>query len=183
VYLLRIGRLRRWSLDRDAGRPEDVAEAARDLSLDVGEAGLSVFRVEDEDETREVVVRFALTCRPKPQHLDFVVFPSELVSHLGLDIAPVPREDLEPFLSARHHEIAGLTPVLALHLAAAILGCVGRQVERIREHDLPTLGVESCRRDPELKQFLKGHWAMLLSRVSPGDEGSEGRSLLTPPLT
>ncbi len=66
MYLLRVGRLRRWGFDRDPRRPEDVAEAARDLSLDVGEAGLSVFRVDDQEEAHEVAVRFALTCRPRP---------------------------------------------------------------------------------------------------------------------
>jgi hypothetical protein len=94
VYLLRVGRLRRWSSDRDPRRPEDVAEAVRDLNLDVGEVGLSVFRVEERDEAREVAVRFALTCRARPQHVDFVVFPSELASDLGLVVAHVPSLDV-----------------------------------------------------------------------------------------
>jgi hypothetical protein len=61
VYLLRIGRQRRWSSDRDATSPEDVAEASRDLKLDVGEEGLSVYRVEGQEESLEVAVRWALT--------------------------------------------------------------------------------------------------------------------------
>ena len=78
-----MGRLRRWSIERDAGRPKTWPEASRDLRLEAGEAGLSVSRVEGEGEAREVAVRFALTCRPDPQHLDFVVFPSELASRLS----------------------------------------------------------------------------------------------------
>src|SRR5262249_20293175 len=170
--LLRVGRLRRWTFDRDARRPEDVAEAARDLNLDIGEEGLSVFRVERDAEAREVAVRFALTCRPKPQHLDFVAFPAELASDLGLDITYAPRGDLEPFLKARHHEIVGLTPELALRLAAAILACSGRQVERLREHDLPSLGMELCHRDPGFSAFLKGHWSTLLGGLPASDEPS-----------
>ncbi len=61
MYLLRVGRLRRWSIERDAGRPEDVAEASRDLRLDVGEEGLSVYRIEGEGEALEVAARFALS--------------------------------------------------------------------------------------------------------------------------
>jgi hypothetical protein len=172
VYLLRVGRLRRWNFDRDARRPEDVAEAARDLSLDVGEEGLSVFRVEGDDEAREAAIRFALTCRPKPQHLDFVLFPSGLASDLGLGVAYAPRQDLEPFLNARHYEIVGLTPQLALRLAAAILSCAGRQVERLREHDLPSLGMALCHRDPGFNAFLKGQWSTLLGGLPPSDEPS-----------
>ena len=49
MYLLTVGRLRRWSSDRDPRQPQDVAETVRDLNLDVGEAGLSVFRVEERE--------------------------------------------------------------------------------------------------------------------------------------
>jgi hypothetical protein len=80
VHLLRVGRLRRWSFERDASSPEDVAEASRDLKLDVGEEGLSVYRVEGEGETLEVAVRWALTCRSKPRPMDYVVFPAELAT-------------------------------------------------------------------------------------------------------
>jgi len=162
VYLLRVGRLRRWGFERDAGRPEDVAEASRDLRLDAGEEGLSVYHVEREGESLEVAVRFALTCRTNPQHLDYVVFPSELASDLGLTVRYIPSEHVDAFLNARHYEIDGLTPDLSLRLAASILACAGRRVERVREHDLLALGTNLCRRDPELKSSLKGHWATLL---------------------
>jgi hypothetical protein len=102
--------------------------------------------------------------------VDFVVFPAALATDLGLEVACVPREGLEPLLSARHHEILGLTDDLGLYLAAAILTCAERQVERIREHDLPSLGVELCRRDPELITFLKGHWATLLVDPTTRDD-------------
>jgi hypothetical protein len=87
------------------------------LRLDAGEHGLSVFRVEGEGEALEVAVRFAITCRANSQHLDFVVFPSELALGLGLTVRYIPREYLDPFLNARHHEIDGLTPDLSLRLA------------------------------------------------------------------
>jgi hypothetical protein len=72
VYLLRVGRQHRWSFERDASDSEDVAEASRDLKLDMDEEGLSVYRVEGEGETLEVAVRWALTCRPKPRPMDYL---------------------------------------------------------------------------------------------------------------
>jgi hypothetical protein len=167
VYLLRVGRQHRWSFDRDATDSEDVTEASHDLKLDRDEQGLSVYRVEGEGETLEVAVRWALICRTKPQPMDSVVFPSELASDLGLTVSYRPRENLDPFLNARHYEIMGLTPELSERLAAAILGYAGRRVQRIQEKDLQKLGAELCRRDPELKNYLKGRWATMLGEPAP----------------
>jgi hypothetical protein len=169
VYLLRVGRQRRWGFERDASNPDDVAEASLDLQLAVDEDGLSVYRVEDETESLEVAVRWALTCRSKPQPMDYVVFPSELASDLGLTVAQTSREELDPFLNARHYEITGLTPELGRRLAQAILGHAGRRVVRVKEKDLPSLGAEICRGDSELKKYLKREWAIMLGE--PAREG------------
>src|SRR4051794_166409 len=99
MLVLRIGRQARWAADRVAADPEHVAQAALDLELAPDETGLSVFRVEGEDERREVAVRFALTCREKPAHVDFVEFPTELATTLGLTVAPAPMPELDPYLS------------------------------------------------------------------------------------
>jgi hypothetical protein len=169
VYLLRVGRQRRWSFERDATRREDVAEAALDLQLDEDEEGLSVYRVEGEGEVLDVAVRFALTLRSKPQPMDYVVFPSELASDLGLTVSHVPRPDLDPFLNERHHEIVGLSADSRLRLAEAILSHPGRRVDRLREKDLPRLGAELCRRDPQLRRYLKGVWSTLLDETTAGE--------------
>jgi hypothetical protein len=63
MLLLRIGIRSRWAPDRVADEPDHVAKAAVDLELRPDEDGLSVFRVEGEDDSREVAVRFALNCR------------------------------------------------------------------------------------------------------------------------
>src|SRR5437868_15313742 len=99
--------------------------------------------------------------------MDYVVFPSELASDLGLTVLCVPSQDLEPFLNARHYEIIGLTPKLASQLAAAILGDAGRRVERIPEKDLTKLGAELCLHDPELKKYLIGEWTAMLGDRTP----------------
>jgi hypothetical protein len=174
VFLLRVGRQRRWSFERDATRREDVVEAAEDLRLDEGEEGLSVYRVEGRGEALEVAVRFALTLRAKIDPMDYVAFPSELASDLGLTVSHVPRDDLEPFLGERHHEIGGLTEESRLWLAEAILGHTGRLVERIRPKDLPQLGAELCRRDPGLRSYLKGTWVTLFDEQHSGPEPTTG---------
>ena len=83
MWVLRVGRKARWDVDRDASDPGQVAEAADDLRLGPGEVGLSVFRIDADDEIREVGVRYALTCRRKPEHLDYVLFPEELAVRPG----------------------------------------------------------------------------------------------------
>ncbi len=172
MLILRIGRRARWGADRLADNDEHVADAAGDLELAPDEEGLSVFRAEGEDERREVAVRFALTCREKPQHLDFVAFPSELASDLGLAVTHVPLEELDPFLSGRHFEILGLTAATGRRLVATILAYAGRQVGRVRDRDLAALGVALCRRDPMLRTRLRGDWPTrivpLLNNLKPG---------------
>jgi hypothetical protein len=127
-----------------------------------------VFRTEGEDDAREVAIRFAVTCRVDPRHADYLVFPSALAERLGLVVASVPRDDLDPRLSERHHEILGLTPEFSLRLAAEILADDVRVVVRIRKADLIPLAIELCRRDPGLKDHLAGDWPTLLADPAAG---------------
>ena len=163
MWVLRVGRKARWEVDRDASDPGQVAEAAEDLRLGPGEAGLSIFRIDEEDEVREIGVRYALTCRRKPEHLDYVLFPEDLATDLGLTVTPTSTAGLHPYLNDRHYEILGLTEELRLRLAAAILGREDRRVGRIRVKALIALGLEVCRRDPTLREHLKGDWPSKLS--------------------
>src|SRR5262245_50879865 len=158
MLLLRIASRGRWAADRVADDQQHLDDAVIDLKLKPREVGLSVFRVEGEEDSREVAVRFALTCRENPRHVDYLVFPSELAESLGLAVALVSREDLDPWLSQRHHEILGLTPELSRRLAATILAHVGRLVERVQKVDLMPLGKALCQRDSDLKKFLIGEW-------------------------
>jgi hypothetical protein len=173
MLVLRVGRKARWEGDLPADDPGRISQATLDLQLGPDEAGLSVFRVEGEDETVEVAVRFALTCRERPAHVDFVVFPAELATVLGLTVALVPIEGLDPALNARHHEIIGLTPELSSRLAASILATPERRVGRVRDRDLVALGAELCGRDPELRNYLRGEWAAKLTPL-PGNPPPEG---------
>jgi hypothetical protein len=167
MLLLRVGRRARWDATRRADDREHVDDAARDLTLAPDEAGLSVYRVEGDEDAREVALRYALTGRRKIEHMDYVVFPSELAISLGLSVNFVPAQGLDPQLNARHHEIIGLTPDLERQLAASILASNERRVVRIQDRDLSKLGAELCRRDPEVKKYLKGKWATLLGDPAP----------------
>ena len=62
-----------------ADDPEHIVDAARDVSLSHGEVGLSVYRVEGDEDARELAIRYALTCRNGPaDHMDYIVFPDEV---------------------------------------------------------------------------------------------------------
>ena len=99
MLILRIGTRGRWVPDRVATDPEHVEAAAQDLARRREEAELSVFRAEDEDEQVQVAVRFAVTHRSaKPKHLDYVLFAAALAEGLGLSVAHVPREGIDPYL-------------------------------------------------------------------------------------
>jgi hypothetical protein len=168
MLLLRIGRQARWAVDRVAENPDHVIDAAKDLRLDEGEGGLSVYKLEGEQESREIAIRFAVTCRDwPPDPLDSVVFSEELATGLGLTVVLVPRSDLEPFLDRRHCEIIGLTPELALRLAAAILADPGRQVDRLRAKEIPPLASDLLRRDPGTISYLGKGWSEKLDPTQP----------------
>jgi hypothetical protein len=168
MFLLRIGSRGRWPAERGPAEPGLVDRAASDLTLRAGEANLSVFRVVTAEESEEVALRFALTGREEPRHVDYVVFPSELADALGLAVAHAPMDDLDPYLSERHHEIQGLTPEMSRQLARAILDDARWRVERLHKADLKPRGAERCRRDPELRGRLKGDWAKRLDDPETG---------------
>ena len=160
---LRIATRNRWTADRTADEPDDVDQAVVDIELRPTERGLSVFRVEGEDESHEVAVRFVLNCRDDGHPVDYLVFPAELAGRLGLTIVHAPREDLQPWLSERHYEVLGLNEELTRSLAAMILSDSRRRVQRIPKADLPALGDEVCQRDPAIRAYLSKKWATRLT--------------------
>jgi hypothetical protein len=159
MLLLRVSRSSRWNLDRRPDDPAHVELAAQELALrPIDEGRLSVYQVEGEADEQEIAVRFAVTCRKRPQPLEYVVFPVELVTALGLTVAHEPREEIDPYLSEHHYGIIGLDDEMAQRLASAILAYAARRVQSIPVRDLDKLGRELLRRDPGLAPFLKGEW-------------------------
>lgn len=156
---LRVAREARWNVSPDrATAAERIKTAALDLMLAPAEEGLSVYEVGGEADQREVAVRFALACRDKPDHVDFVVFPAQLAIDLGLTVQKIPSTECDPSLNARHLEIRQLNPDRVLALAAAILTSPERRVERVRKQNLHNLAADLCRADPQLRDHLKPAW-------------------------
>jgi len=77
MWLLRgVGRSR-WQ-DRRADDPSHIAAAAKDLSLRPGEDGLSLFRVDDEEDGRRVATLLGVHKRRvsgRSDHLDYILVP------------------------------------------------------------------------------------------------------------
>jgi hypothetical protein len=150
-----------------------VEFAAQELALrPIDEGRLSVYKVEGEADEQEIAVRFAVTCRKRPQPLEYVVFPAELATALGLTVTHEPNEEIDPYLSERHYGITGLDDEMTRRLAYAILAYAARRVQSIPVRDLDKLGRELLRRDPGLAPFLKGQWPDRLKakqdEVEPG---------------
>jgi hypothetical protein len=172
MLLLRVGRKSRWDFDRRSDEPGHVEAAASDLSLRPADQGLlSVYKVECESDEREVALRYAVTCRNKPEPLDYVVFPADLATALGLTVAHEPSAEIDPYLSDRHYGISGLDEDLARRLAAAILAHSERRVRRIPERALDGLAISLLRREPGLEPYLKGIWPERL-KSNHGEERS-----------
>jgi hypothetical protein len=169
MLLLRIGRRSRWDLDRTSYDPADVERATQDLALRPSDEGrLSVYKVEGEADEHEIAVRFAVTCRGDPRPIEYVMFPDELATALGLVVIREPHEDIDPYLSERHYGIVGLAEETTRRLASAILASPERRVGRISPGDLDALARELLRRDPGLERYLKGQWPERLKR-KPGE--------------
>jgi hypothetical protein len=106
MLILRVGRKGRWE-GRRHDNALDVAEAAKDLQLRAGEAGLSVFEVEDADDAGRIALLYALYRRTlsagrRLDDVDYLLVPSDHFTRLGLTIRPVPDGRLFAPLSERH---------------------------------------------------------------------------------
>jgi hypothetical protein len=151
------------------------------LELAPDEDGLSVYRVAGEEDAREVSVRFALTCRDSPRNVDYVAFPAELAEALGLAVAHVPSEELDTYLSERHHEILGLTAEQGLRLAAAILAAVPPQAmcskpgrDDIRRLRIPARASTPATPEPSRTIEPGSGTAVVPNRISMGVASTEG---------
>src|ERR1700737_4547657 len=117
----RIVRRNRWT-NANPVSATDIAKAAEDVDLRDGDDGLSVFAVADANEALQVAQFFGLNCRSRPQLLDYMLIPGACFANLGLRVTPTPLpKQLHPFLSDRHHEVAGIAPEVSHQLARALL--------------------------------------------------------------
>jgi hypothetical protein len=103
---LRLGKRSRWK-DRDATNSEHVAQAAEDLKPRASE-DVSVYRVENLLDARRIASAHAITQRPKPDSIDFVLLPDDALSDLGLVPNHRPMSELPALLRELHYEIPSL---------------------------------------------------------------------------
>jgi hypothetical protein len=144
MWLLRGVRRNRWQ-GRSADDPAHVAAAARDLSLRPGEDGLSLFRVDDEDDGRRVATLLGVYKtleRGQSDHVDYILIPSDVFAALGLSVVPVPDPALGPELAERHREAKGITDPIGVQLAAILL-----DEQRVQLGRIPRQEVDKAVRD------------------------------------
>ncbi|MFO0605568.1 MAG: hypothetical protein U0324_20470 [Polyangiales bacterium] len=128
--LLRIGTQGRW-LGRRAESDEDVAQAARDLTLREGEGGLSVYRVGGLEEARALALSWALEKRDRDDNADYIVFDEGLVAETHTLEARPDEDAVDAGLRERHHELVEQTAGAAKLLASKLLAGSDRRVERV----------------------------------------------------
>jgi hypothetical protein len=147
AWLLRIGALRNW-------RDKNPERAARDLTLRLGETGLSVFRVEGPDDA-EVVVTLASIChREKPREVEYVLIPEGALEALAmLRVSHRPNHEVPALLGNCHYEIEGMRELAdaALVLARAVVDVA--QPNRLREREVISIASRLAE-VPEVLEFL-----------------------------
>jgi hypothetical protein len=138
MWLFRGVTKNRW-LNRRADDSAHVDAAARDISLRPGEDGLSLYRVDDEEDGKRVGTLFGVykkQVRGRADHVDYILIPADSFTGLGLSVLPVPDPALGPELSERHHEVRGMTASLSRRLAAILLEEKRFQLGHVAKQDI-----------------------------------------------
>ena len=162
MWFWRVGRRPRWA-ETTSPTTAQVAEATRDLLLREQEEGLSVFQVAGEAGAERVAVLFAVTCRERPAHVDYVLIPPKCFASLpSVHLIQVPDTQLHPDLSARHYEAGGLTEELSKRLAEVILRHPGHQVHRLKDKNLCAMARRLVQANAILPTYLCGEWPGIL---------------------
>lgn len=166
-FLLRIGRLARWTVAaasgarelRDPSKDGDVREAAKDVRTREPNEGISVFRVEEGD-VHEACVLFGLTCREAPSDVDWLLVAEDALSAFSVVAAPDPA--LVPWLAERHCEIRGIDDARSIDLARAVLQSKPT-TGRLRQRDL--VAAAEALLDDTLAERLPPRWLVALGRL------------------
>ncbi|MBI2566874.1 MAG: hypothetical protein HYV63_07585 [Candidatus Schekmanbacteria bacterium] len=153
-------------VNRSASSPEDVAAVAKDLFRRRGERGQSVFRVQNRDEADTAAVIFAITCRPDPADVDYVLIPDECLAPLRLEIRAEPSTALHPFLGERHFEIVDLADDRVEDFARYVLADARYEALRINERSLVEKARDMLAKLPDLTGFLGLDWPDVLQARS-----------------
>jgi hypothetical protein len=137
------------------------------LSLRENEEGLSIYAVADDSVgqmqqvTADIGHYFSLTlggCN----NCDFLLIPDGAWNALELRPEQIDYNCLHPYLRNLHYEIRGLTPALAVQLAANVLADPTRQAGRLRKSQILEAAPGYLQNDPNLRGFLHHEWVVKL---------------------
>ena len=139
-FFLRIAKANRWQRDEETNNSPTAQDAVKDLKLQLGENGLSLYKLQQESEADELACVYSIVLRDNPQHFEYVLFPASVLSDYRVDHVPViehPR-----FLSERHYEIPKPSEEQLLHLAEHILASPSKKVARIMKQQIVDYAVQ-----------------------------------------
>jgi hypothetical protein len=140
-FFLRIGKANRWEQSDEADTPPTAEQAVKDLTLRLNEKGLSLYRICNDQEVKELACIFSLTLRDNPTHFEYVLFPSSVLSDYRVGSKPV--SEHHSFLSERHYEIPEPSTEQLLRLAQHILGSPAKRVGRMKRPHIVAFAIQT----------------------------------------
>ena len=171
TLFVRIGARNRWENNGVARRSDDesdVTQATKDLSLRDDEEALSGFLVETAEEAREVASLFAQTQRERPDNVDYIQLPLELITRKsGLNVTSASNtpwgQAMHPKLRERYVWLHGLDADRSRELARATLAG-NHKVSRISRKHVELDCATRAAADSELSGRLSPYWKTTLQR-------------------
>lgn len=135
MLLLRIGRRGRWTRS-DTPTEADVEKASQDLALRSDEEGLSVYRVNDAAQAKEIATVWALEHRERDDDADYILFDEAEAQPTHTLVAREDKGAQSPLLRAQHQELEERVEGAHLRLAARLLASPDLQVHRVSRHEI-----------------------------------------------
>ncbi len=126
--VLRLSSNSKWR-NTDTGARRQLEDVLPQFHLRPGEAGLSFYRVNGEEEIAHIAALYSLTLRDSPAHFEYVQIPLADLSRFSLSPRPVPEH--HPYLSERHFEADAPSAEDCRLLAAAFWGSKNLKIGRV----------------------------------------------------
>jgi len=135
----------------------DLLKAMRDL---MDEAGLSVFRVDGDEEAERVSVLWAPTSWDRPQGISYLLLTDDCFRQHGLTPLPKPDDEIHSFLSERHYEVCGVDERKARAIAETIVEASQGTppVKSMTEDVLCRRAKDLAQVDPGFRRRIKENW-------------------------
>ena len=115
----------------------------------------SVYKVHSKAAADRIATLYCMSIRERPDNLDYVLIPCEILESLGLDAEPDPGDIKHPLLEQSHHEIKGLDHPENLNRLINVLERRGIEGKRLYRGELAQLAsVELC--DSQNQGFAQG---------------------------